>query len=368
MTWIEEMRENVTSVEELERHIELTCAEKERIRAITDRYPMSITPYYLSLIDKNDPQDPIRKMCIPSASETDLSGSFDTSGEYQNTKVKGLQHKYAQTALVLSTNVCAMYCRHCFRKRLVGISDAETIKMLDHIADYIEQHKEIDNVLISGGDALMNSNHIIERLLQRLTHMDHLNFIRIGSRIPVVLPSRIYKDKELLGILKRYAANKRIYLVTQFNHPRELTPKARLAVERLLYNEVIVSNQTVLLKGVNDDPDTMAELMNRLTRCGVVPYYVFQCRPVTGVKAQFQIPLLKASRIIDETRSMLNGHAKRFKFVMSHEGGKIEIIGVLKNSDMVFKYHQSKDIKDSGRMFIQTVKDDQCWLDEVYEL
>jgi KamA family protein len=368
MTWIEEMRGSVTSVEELEQHITLTPDEREKMKHITDKYPMSITPYYLSLIDKDDPDDPIRKMCIPSAMETDLSGSFDTSGEFKNTKMEGLQHKYAETALILSTNVCAMYCRHCFRKRLVGISDEETIKMLDHIADYIGQHKEIDNVLISGGDALMNSNRVIERLLMRLTEMDHLNFIRIGSRIPVVLPSRIYKDKELLGILHRYAANKRIYLVTQFNHPRELTAKARLAIERLLYNEVIVSNQTVLLKGVNDDPDVLAELMNRLTRCGVVPYYLFQCRPVKGVKKQFQVPLLEASRIVDEARSKLNGHAKRFKFAMSHEGGKIEIIGILKNSEMVFKYHQPKDQKDSGRIFIQTVRDDQCWLEAADDL
>ena len=161
------LKGNATNVQDLKPYLNLTKDEEVKMGEILEKYPMSITPYYLSLIDFNDPDDPIKKMCIPSIEETDLSGSFDTSGEKDNTVITGVQHKYKQTVIVLSTNNCAMYCRHCFRKRLVGLSDEEIATHFDEVIEYIKNHKEISNVLISGGDALLNSN----------TNLSHEDFL-----------------------------------------------------------------------------------------------------------------------------------------------------------------------------------------------
>ncbi len=363
MSWKKELKENVTTLEELKSYITLKNEETELLEKIIDNYPMSIPKYYLSLINKEDPKDPIRKMCVPSSEEIDLSGDFDTSGELQNTIIEGLQHKYPQTALILSTNRCAMYCRHCFRKRLVGQSDEEIAKIFHNILSYISDHKEITNVLITGGDAFLNNNKMLEYYLKNLSEIEHIKLIRFGSRVPVVLPSRIYEDEELLSILENYSKKKAIYLVTQFNHPRELTAESKKAIDALLLRGVITSNQTVLLKGINDSPEVLSKLLNGLNEFKIIPYYVFQCRPVSSVKTQFQVPILKSYDIIEEAKTKLNGHGKRFKFVMSHETGKIEILGPLKENKMLFKYHQAKNISDNGRIFIESLEKNQCWLD-----
>lgn len=363
MNWRKELNESINNVDELYSLGYVDKAEAEELRQISKEFPIAVPRYYLALIDKSDPNDPIRRMCIPTVLETDLEGSFDTSGELDNTVLPGLQHKYRNTALVLSTNVCAMYCRHCFRKRLVGVSDDETVKMLDAITDYIQAHEEIDNVLVSGGDAMLNSNYVILRTLENLCGIKHLRFIRLGTRVPVVLPARITGDNELLNILESFADKKLIYIVTQFNHARELTAEAKGAIKALRKRGMVVSNQTVLLRGVNDTPQELARLLNALTEMGVLPYYLFQCRPVSGVKRQFQIPLLEASRIVDSAMSLLNGHAKRCKFVLSHETGKIEIVGRLDGETMLFKYHQPKYDKDTGRIMIRRIDKQQCWLD-----
>lgn len=240
---------------------------------------MRISPYYLSLIDWNDPDDPIRKMAVPSDEEMNLEGFYDTSGEAENTKMHGLQHKYSETALILATNRCAMYCRHCFRKRLVGLPSEEILRHFEEAAEYISEHEEINNVLISGGDPLVLKNEIIERFLEKLEKIDHISFIRIGSRVPVTLPTRL-SDPKLQAIFRKYSrSDKRLHVVTQFNHPREITSQSIRAVNNLLKAGVLISNQTVLLRGVNDSPHTLASLMNKLVSIGVTPYYVFQCRP-----------------------------------------------------------------------------------------
>lgn len=365
MTWQEEFKKNITTVDELARYLPLTEEERKRIATVIDWYPMSITRYYLSLIDPNDLDDPIRKMAVPSGWEMiKTEGSLDTSGEQSNTKMAGLQHKYPQTSLLLSTNLCAMYCRHCFRKRLVGLSDHEVMTQFDQMADYIREHVELNNILVSGGDSFLNSNSVIDYYLKSLTAIDHLDFIRFGTRLPVVFPQRIYTDTNLLSLLKAYNQKKQIYVVTQFNHPNEVTDEAQRAIDALLDCGIIVNNQTVLLKGVNDNPQTMAALMRKLTAVGVIPYYVFQCRPVTSVQSQFQVPLLRGIQIIDETKAMLNGMAKRFRFTMSHVSGKIEIVGHFAN-DVLFKYHQAKDPKDQARIFMEHIEETQCWLEEI---
>ena len=362
MNWAENLQNNLTTAEQLKGVLQLNDKETEKLKQILEQFPMSITQYYLSLIHWEDENDPIKKMCIPSIRETDLDGSFDTSGEAYNTVVEGMQHKYKQSAMILSTNRCAMYCRHCFRKRLVGLSDKEIAKYFDKIMEYIEGHTEISNVLISGGDAFLNSNEVIEKYLERLCRMEHIDFIRFGTRTPVVLPMRITEDKELLDILQRYSSKKQIYVITHFNHPNEITRESKAAVQALLHVGIPVRNQAVLLKGINDSPQVLGTLLKRLTAAGVLPYYVFQCRPVSGVKNQFQVPLKQGFKIVEEAKNMQNGMGKNFRYVLSHEAGKIEILGMTAEDEMLFKYHQAKKPEDAGRLFIRHLEDTQCWL------
>lgn len=368
MDWKKELLNNLTTAEEIKEALNLNLSDEEmiKLKRIIERYPMSVPKYYLSLINKNDPDDPIRKLCIPSIKETDMSGSFDTSGEADNTVVTGLQHKYKQTGMLLSTSNCAMYCRHCFRKRLVGQSDEEVNKHFGEIISYINDHEEMTNVLISGGDAFLNSNDKIEHYLKELSAIEHLTYIRFGTRTPVVFPVRIYSDDELLNMLEYYNKVKQIYVVTHYNHPNEITKESARAISELKNRGIVVRNQTVLLKGINDNSKTLEKLMKELVGIGVVPYYIFQCRPVSGVKNQFQVPIKKACELIEEAKRHLSGMPKSFKYAMSHNTGKIEILGSLNNGKILFKYHQTKYEKDSGRIFELELDDNQAWLpDEI---
>ncbi|MFH1589557.1 MAG: KamA family radical SAM protein [archaeon] len=355
---------SIKSIEELKEYMELSPEEEKKLKKIIDLHPMRITKYYLSLIDKNDENDPIKRMIIPSLEELDTSGFYDTSGECENTKTVGLQHKYEQTVLMLSTNKCFAYCRFCFRKRLVGLSNDEIVHRFERAVNYIKKHKEINNVLVSGGDPFFLSAKALEKFLQSLTRIPHIRFIRFGTRTPVVFPDRIINDSSFLGVLKKYSTkNKRIYVVTHFNHPREITNKSIEAINKLIGSNVIINNQTVLLKGVNDNPDTLAELQNTLTSIGITPYYVFQCRPVKRVKHHFQVLLYKAYQIVEEAKTKLNGCSKRFRFIMSHRSGKVEIVGI-KDDNIYFKYHQAKKPKDMGRFFMRKLNKTGTWLDD----
>ncbi len=365
MTWQEELEENICTVAQLKEYIDLSTDEEQHLREIMEIHPMSITRYYMSLIDKNDPNDPIRKMAVPSEEEFSVIGTYDTSGEQENTKMPGLQHKYQQTALILATNSCAMYCRHCFRKRLVGLPTEETLRRFNDAVKYIETHKEINNVLITGGDPFVLSTNVIAQFLDKLSPFPHLEFIRFGSRVPVTFPNRILDDKELLTLLKNNTTkSKRVYVVTQFNHPKEITQESAAAVDSLIRSDVIVNNQTVLLHGVNDNPETLAELQNKLVGIGVNPYYVFQCRPVKRVKSHFQVPLYKGYEIVEEAKKRLNGHSKRFKYIMSHQTGKIEIVGIM-DGYIYFKYHQAKEYDNIGKFFKRKLNNTAGWLDEL---
>ena len=361
-SWKTLISQGYSDIRDLQGTFHLSDEDVLALREVQQTFPMFVNPYYLSLIDPDDPKDPIRKMSIPDVLEADRSGSLDTSGEQSNTVMTGLQHKYHATALILSTNQCAMYCRHCFRRRMVGLNEDEVSRHLDEMFSYIREHEEISNVLISGGDAFMNSNDTIRRYLDGLCDIAHLDLIRFGTRTPVTLPQRITGDDELLGILGEYAGRKRIYVVTQFNHPREITKESTDAVDRLLRLGIPVRNQTVLLRGVNDDARTLGTLLRQLTTIGVIPYYVFQCRPVAGVVNRFQVPMREGYRIVEQAKNMQNGQGKCFRFVLSHVTGKIEILGPAQGGDMLFKYHQAKADSDQGRIFCQPIAEDQCWL------
>ena len=351
------------NVSQLAKKLHLTQEEIERLTPIVERFPMQIPTYYLNLIDPDDPDDPIRKMAVPSDFEADRDGSFDTSGEHQNTVLPGLQHKYAQTALILSTSKCAMYCRHCFRKRLVGSSDDEIAENFSAIIAYIREHTEISNVLISGGDSFLNANATIRRYLEALAPLEHIDFIRFGTRVPVTFPRHINENPELLEILRKLNLKKRIYVVTQFNHPKEITRQSAKAVRNLQNAGLIVKNQTVLLRGVNDDPKTMGTLLRNLTRIGCLPYYIFQCRPVKGVKGGFQVPLFEGAEIVETAKAMQNGFGKHLHYCMSHPTGKIELLGKDENGDMLTKYHEAADPALYGKLIRRKTDPDQCWYD-----
>lgn len=358
--WKERLEKCYRSVSELKDRFSFSDEDVSRLMEIEEKYPVCIPEYYLDLIDVDDRRDPIRKMCIPDAMEFSSGGEKDTSGEADNTVVQGMQHKYSQTALILSTNQCAMYCRHCFRKRLVGLSSEEIASHLPEMRDYVSSHTEINNVLISGGDAFLNSNEVIERYLKTFMPIENIEFIRFGTRTPVSFPYRITEDEELLRILERYGRDKSIIIVTQFNHPKEISEEAVKAVKLLLSAGCMVRNQTVLLKGVNDSSDVLSTLMNKLVSTGVMPYYIFQCRPVEGVKNQFQVPLVKGVSIVDEGKNRMSGPAKAIRYVMSHPRGKIEILGRV-GDELLFKFHQAKYKEDEARIFTRPVVMDECW-------
>ena len=367
--WQKLLRDSHRNVAHLSKYLRVSEDNLEELCSVQEIFPVLVNPYYLSLIDPNDPDDPIRSMSIPSLAELDVSGHADTSGEAINTVLPGLQHKYSETALVLSTALCAMNCRYCFRRRFVGASLEETVQSIDDVAAYIAEHRAITNVLVSGGDAFMNGNDVIRRYLELITAIDHVRSIRFGTRTPVVLPQRITSDPELIELLSEYSGRKQLYVVTQFNHPAEITPESKAAVQSLLQAGVPVRNQTVLLRGINDCSETLVDLMNDLVSIGVMPYYLFQCRPVTSVKNRFQVPLRDGVRIVNEAQANLNGLAKSFRFMMSHETGKIEILGCLDDAsdessavDMLFKYHQARDRCNLGKLFTMSLSADDCWL------
>lgn len=362
--WREELSDAVSSVDEL---ADLGFVAKDKLPAlkkVAQRYPVSVTRYYLNLIRKKDYSDPIYRMCIVSEDEKIPEGAKDTSGETENTVSDGIQHKYQNTVLLLSTHRCAMYCRHCFRKRMVGQSEEEILKFSDIAIEYIRNNPTVDNVLISGGDALLNGNRVIRRYLDGLTAIPHVRFIRFGSRAPVVLPQRITNDPELVEILSHYGKMKKIYLVTQFNHTREFTKEAVSAVGLLQRAGIPVLNQTVLLKGVNDDAGELTGLFHSFAEYGISPYYLFQCRPVRGVKKLFSVPLKKGCELVDRVRANLSGIAKRFRFAMSHVRGKIEIIGKMEDGRILLKQHQAKDKEDINNIFSVEVGDEDCWLND----
>lgn len=358
------MERAICTIEQLKDYVDVPLGKEIKLKKIIERHPMRVAPYYMSLIDWDDPNDPIRKMAIPSFEESSLEGSYDTSGEAENTELRGLQHKYAETVLILATSRCATYCRHCFRKRLVGLETAEIVENFEDAANYIRHHKEVNNVLISGGDPLVLPNSIVEKFLSALSDISHLNFIRFGSRAPVTFPSR-FNDERLLKVMAKYSQpDRRVHVVTQFNHPKEITSQSIKAVRNLIKSGVIVSNQTVLLREVNDDPGTLAELQNRLVGIGVNPYYVFQCRPVKRVKRCFQVPICRGIEIVEGAKARCNGHSKRFRYIMSHKTGKIEILGVM-DDEIYFKYHQAKNRKNLGRIFKRDIDEKAGWLDDL---
>ena len=370
--WQEELKENVTTLDELAEYLPLSDDEKETLRAVTDAHPMNIPRYYLSLINHADPADPIRRLAIPTADELIVGGDMgetttDPYGDDKHDKGNGILHKYPYSALIVATEYCSMYCRHCFRKRMVGLPNDKTVENFRNAAKYISEHKEITNVIISGGDPFMLTTPVLKRMLDSLRDIDHINHIRIGSRVPVVFPMRLFDD-ELLAYLKEFNKKKTLFVPTHFNHSREITPLASEAVLGLREAGLTVNNQAVLLKGVNDSADEIESLMNGLVRIGVSPYYLYQCMPVSRVRHHFQVPLKEGADIVERAKRRLDGYAKRFKYIMGHDSGKIEICGRYGDKLVMSRIHsRPEDPEEASAIMIRELTEEGGWLEDLPE-
>ncbi len=341
----------------------LSPEEKARLKRVTDLFPFRANAYYLSLIDWSDPDDPIRRIVIPSESELEVWGKMDASNEATYTVAPGCEHKYTDTAILLSNQVCGCFCRFCFRKRLFIKGAKEVPSDLTQALDYIKVHKEINNVLITGGDGLLLSTNKLERIIKALSEMDHVKVIRIGSKILAFNPYRVLDDPELPKMLGRYSrARKQIYIMTHFNHPKEITSASARAIELLKRQGIVLANQTPLLKGINDDPSTLGALFNELSYFGVPPYYVFINRPVLGNR-DFSLSLKEAYDIFESARNQCSGLAKRARLAMSHESGKIELVATM-GGQLIMKYQRFVRQQDQGRAFSIGDPDDVYWLDK----
>lgn len=345
---------------------QLSEQERAELKKVTERYAFCVNDYYLSLIDWDDDNDPIRRIVIPNVQELEQWGRRDPSDEKSYTIMPGLEHKYHSVVLFLVTNRCAGICRYCFRKRVFDRSEKEYLQDWDAAYQYVSEHSEVTNVLLTGGDALTLSTPELEDIFGRLREIEHVRIIRIGTRIPSYNPYRILDDPALLEAIEKYCMDdKKIYVMTHFVHPRELTDIAIKGVNLLQKTGAKLANQTPLVRGVNDDPKALAELLDKLSFIGAIPYYIFQCRPAEGNKA-YTVPIEEGYEIVEQAKALVSGLAKRARYAMSHASGKIEIVG--KTEDvMYFKYHRAAKDEDSGRFLAFRSNPNACWLDDYDE-
>ena len=350
----------------LEQIPQLTESEREEMQQVNDKFVFRTNDYYQSLIDWDDPNDPIKRIIMPDVEELNEWGELDASNEEKYTKVHGLEHKYTSTALLLVNEVCAAYCRFCFRKRLFMNENDEVTKDISQGLEYIKNNKEINNVLLTGGDPLILSTSKLEPIIQQLREIDHVKIIRIGTKVPAFNPFRIINNASLLEMFRKYStAQKKIYIMAHFNHPRELTSQAIEGLNALMDSGVTLVNQTPMVKGVNDDPDVLAELFSKLSFIGVPPYYVFLCRPTLGNEA-YSIPVEKGYEIFEKSRIRCSGLAKRARLVMSHESGKIEVVGMT-DDQIFFKYARAANSEDNARFLAFYRNPDANWFDDYEE-
>jgi len=353
----------LNAISELDNLVGLTSKERDTMETVSDTFPFRSNEYYLSLIDWKDRHDPLRRIVIPDPSEISGGGCRDPSCEKDFTRKPGLQHKYSQTGLLLLTDVCGGICRFCFRKRLFMDDECETAKDVSEGIDYIREHTEITDVLLTGGDPLTLETRQLESILRQLREIEHVNIIRIGSKMLAYNPYRILNDPDLCNVLSHYSTpEKRIYLMAHFNHPRELTDVSIQAAQELQKAGVIVVSQTPILSGINSESEIFTELFRKLSFAGISPYYIFQCRPSLGNRI-FQVPVEQAYEIIQKSWQACSGLAKRARFVMSHATGKIEIVG--KTAGQVFmRYHQSADPVNIGKFMVFRSNPVARWFDD----
>jgi len=325
--WRWQFKSRVKGLRGLKTLVDIPKDQEEEYKSLLARYHFAVTPYYLSLISWGDPDDPIRRQCIPSLDEIRkvLPGSQeDPLLEVPYSPVPGLIHRYPDRVLVLATTVCAAYCRHCNRKRQWRLKDSPSALnrfSRSAIIEYISSHSGIREVILSGGDPLFMAQSALEGLLTSIRGIKHVEVIRIGTRALVTLPMRV--DEALSRMLARFRP---LWVNTHFNHPREITKEAVSAVERLVTKGIPVSNQTVLLRGVNDSFHVLKSLFTKLQTISVRPYYLFQCDPVVGTD-HFRTPLWKGISIMDSLWGRIGGLCiPHFVADLPQAGGKARLM------------------------------------------
>ncbi|MDB6072031.1 MAG: kamA [Verrucomicrobiales bacterium] len=316
-SWAWQMRNRVTTLAGLESRLVLTEEERAGVILSGNKLALAITPHFFNLIHPTDPDCPIRRQVVPRIEESwdNPEEMSDPCGEDSHMPVPGLVHRYPDRVLFLVTDRCASYCRYCTRSRVVsGVGEQELHTEWEAAFRYLEQHTEIRDVLLSGGDALLLSDNKLEALLKRLRGIKHIEFLRIGSRVPIFLPQRI--TPELCRMLAKYHP---LWMSVHVNHPRELTTEVKAALERLADHGIPLGNQSVLLRGVNDDPGVYKILVQKLLRCRVRPYYLYQCDLIKG-SSHLRTSVAKGIEIIEQLRGHTTGYAVP-QFVIDAPGG-----------------------------------------------
>ena len=305
--WHWQIKHRIRGRDELSQIIKLTPQEEEGIKKASGRLSMAITPYWASLIDPDDPQCPIRRQAVPVMEESIVSPHemIDPCAEDRDSPAPHLVHRYPDRVLLLATEHCAMYCRHCTRRRLVGEheKDDNSASRFDAAIEYIRSNRKVRDVLISGGDPLILEDEEIERLLDSISSIPHVEFLRLGTRVPVTLPQRI--TEKLVTMLKKHSP---LWISIHFNHPREITKRCKIACDMLAEAGIPLGSQTVLLKGINDRPYIMKKLMHELLKIRVRPYYIYQCDPVRGTQ-HFRTPVAAGINIMEKLRGHTSGYA-----------------------------------------------------------
>jgi len=321
--WHWQVKNRITDVETLQKVIDINDEEKKEIESSLNTLRMAITPYYASLMDYSDRDCPIRKQAVPTAKELNMGNADmeDPLHEDVDSPVPGLTHRYPDRVLLLITDQCSMYCRHCTRRRFAGVTDKSMpMNQIDKSVKYIKNNEKIRDVLLSGGDALLVSDDKLEKIIIKLRAIEHVEIIRIGTRTPVVMPQRITDG--LVEMLKKYHP---IYLNLQFNHPKEITETVQKAIEKLNYAGIPVGNQSVLLKGINDQPSIMKKLVQQLLYIRIKPYYLYQCDLSKGIE-HFRTSVSKGIEIIESLRQHTTGMAvPTYVIDAPGGGGKIPI-------------------------------------------
>ena len=315
--WHWQVRNRIETLEDLKKYVALTPEEEEGVKACLGTLRMAITPYYLSLIDPEDPNDPVRKQAIPTAKELHRAAADleDPLHEDTDSPVPGLTHRYPDRVLILTTDQCSMYCRHCTRRRFAGQTDAAVpVDKIDKCIEYVAAHPEVRDVLLSGGDVLMLSDERLDYIFTKLRAIPHVEIVRLGSRTPVVMPQRI--TPELCAVLKKHHP---VWLNTHYNHPNEITAEAAKACAMLADAGVPLGNQSVLLAGVNDCVHVMKKLVHELVKNRVRPYYIYQCDLSLGLE-HFRTPVSKGIEIIEGLRGHTSGYCVP-TFVVDAPGG-----------------------------------------------
>jgi len=344
--WHWQVANRIRTLEKLQQMIDLSESELEAIKSHNGPLPFAITPYYASLLNAKDASQPIRRTVVMTRDENFLAPgeAVDPLGEEEDSPVPGIVHRYPDRVLFLTTGFCSVYCRYCTRSRMVGVPGGEAqynIQQWGKAIEYIKSHTEIRDVLLSGGDPLTLADERLEWLLSNLRAIPHVEFIRIGTKVPVVLPQRI--TPKLVQMMRKYHP---VWMSIHFTHPDEITPEVSDAVQRLADAGIPLGSQTVLLKGINDSVEVMKKLFHELLKNRVKPYYMYQCDPVAGT-SHFRTSVSKGIEIIAGLRGHTTGYAiPNYVIDAPGGGGKIPILPEYvqgrENGNLILKNFEGK--------------------------